>query len=109
MNSLLQSITEKEISLLDFEDIVKGKVLDTKIKKSTRVWKEGHFDELESMKNISPRRKKGLLFYDHTIRKNIQDMVSFANFVNTHDCFWMVVCNKKDLIVRELFLSLIHI
>lgn len=55
------------------------------------------------MKNISPRRKKGLLFYDHTIRKNIQDMVSFANFVNTHDCFWMVVCNKKDLIVRELF------
>lgn len=103
MNSLLQSITEKEISLLDFEDIVKGKVLDTKIKKSTRVWKEGHFDELESMKNISPRRKKGLLFYDHTIRKNIQDMVSFANFVNTHDCFWMVVCNKKDLIVRELF------
>ena len=103
MNSLLQSITEKEISLLDFEDIVKGKVLDTKIKKSTRVWKEGHFEELESMKNISPRRKKGLLFYDHTIRKNIQDMVSFANFVNTHDCFWMAVCNKKDIIVRELF------
>ena len=103
MNSLLQSITEKEISLLDFEDIVKGKVLDTKIKKSTRVWKEGHFEELESMKNISPRRKKGLLFYDHTIRKNIQDMVSFANFVNTHDCFWMIVCAKDDIVVRELF------
>lgn len=103
MNSLLQSITEKEIRLLDFEDAVKGKVSGINIENSLRVLKEGHFEELESMKNISPRRKKGLLFYDHTIRENIQDMVSFANFVNTHDCFWMAVCNKKDIIVRELF------
>lgn len=103
MNSLLESITKKEISLLDFEDTVKGKISDTDIKKSIRVLKEGHFEELESMKNISPRRKKGLLFYDYTVRRNTQDMVSFANFVNTHDCFWMTVCDKEDLIVREVF------
>lgn len=30
-------------------------------------------------------------------------MVSFANFVNTHDCFWMTVCDKEDILVRELF------
>lgn len=103
INSLLEGITEKEIRLLDFEDAVKGKVSDIDIENSLRVLKEGHFEELESMKNISPRRKKGMLFYDYTVRRNTQDMVSFANFVNTHDCFWMTVCNKDDLIVRELF------
>ena len=103
INSLLEGITEKEIRLLDFEDAVKGKVSGINIEDSLRVLKEGHFEELESMKNISPRRKKGMLFYDYTVRRNTQDMVSFANFVNTHDCFWMAVCNKDDLIVRELF------
>lgn len=103
MNSLLEGITEKEIRLLDFEDAVKGKVSDIDIKNSLRVLKEGHFEELKSMKNISPRRKKGVLFYDYTVTRNTQDMVSFANFVDTHDCFWMAVCNKDDLIVRELF------
>ncbi len=47
------------------------------------------------------RRKKGLLFYDYTVRRNIQDLVSFANFVNTHDCFWMTVCNNNNILVRE--------
>lgn len=103
MNSLLEGITKKEISLLDFEDTIKGKILDTDIEKSIRVLKEGHFEELEKMKKVSPRRKKGLLFYDYTVRRNIQDLVSFANFVNTHDCFWMTVCNKDDILVRELF------
>lgn len=103
INSLLEGITKKEISLLDFEDTIKGKISDTDIEKSIRVLKEGHFEELEKMKNVSPRRKKGLLFYDYTVRRNIQDLVSFANFVNTHDCFWMTVCNKDDILVRELF------
>lgn len=103
INSLLEGITKKEISLLDFEDTIKGKISDTDIEKSIRVLKEGHFEELEKMKKVSPRRKKGLLFYDYTVRRNIQDLVSFANFVNTHDCFWMTVCNKDDILVRELF------
>lgn len=103
MNSLLEGIAQKEISLLDFEDTIKGKISDTDIKKAIRVLKEGHFEELEKMKNVSPRRKKGLLFYDYTVKRSTQDMVSFANFVNTHDCFWMTVCDKEDILVRELF------
>lgn len=101
-NSLLESIKEKEINILNFENVVKGKIKDTNIEESLQVWKEGHFEDLE-MKKASPRRKKGFLFYDYTVRRNTQDMVSFLNFVNTHESFWMVVFDKEDRMVRELF------
>lgn len=122
-NNMLQSVEERitylskrlqntKIVCGDVESVVcniQGKVIDL-TKDFNKKWNEikpkpisSKIYNVDYRKTLSTRDKPIMLFYDYTIRQNLKDLISFAYCVNQYTVAWMVVCNKDDIIVREIF------
>lgn len=42
------------------------------------------------------RLKKGVLFYDYTVQKDMSSIVAFKDFIARDTCYWIFVCDKSD-------------
>lgn len=57
-------------------------------------------EKLNEDKNLSgyadKRRKMGIIFYDATIYKDIEDLVSVTSYLSKNECDWFVVSDKEN-------------
>ncbi len=49
---------------------------------------------------VSKRMKRGVMFYDYTIRSDKKELIKFADFINSKSCWWILIAKKSDVFVR---------
>lgn len=95
ISDVLESIESGAIPFLDLEEQAHKYNVEFKPKTINN----GNFSTQKS----KDRKKPGILFYDYNVNRSLKDAVTLAEFVNTHEGKWIVVCDKDNIVVREIF------
>ncbi len=95
ISDVLESIERGAIPFLDLEEQAHKSNVEFKEKTINN----GNFSTQKS----KDRKKPGILFYDFNVNRSLKDAVFLAEFVNTHEGKWVVVCDKDNIVVREIF------
>lgn len=95
ISDVLESIERGAIPFLDLEEQAHKSNVEFKEKTINN----GNFSTQKS----KDRKKPGILFYDFNVNRSLKDAIILAEFVNTHEGKWVVVCDKDNIVVREIF------
>lgn len=102
LKSLLEEIIQPNLKMVYLEN---NKVSTKKILERNGGFFVNIEDKVKNGKSRSyvvKRMKRGVMFYDYTIRSDKKELIKFADFINGNDCWWILIAKKSDILVREI-------
>lgn len=102
LKSLLEEIIQPNLKMvyLDKDKIGTKKILERNGGFFVNI--EDRVKNGKSRSYVVKRMKRGVMFYDYTVRSDKKELIKFADFINGNDCWWILIAKKSDVLVREI-------
>lgn len=102
LKSLLEEIIQPNLNMfyLDEDEVATKSILERNGGFFVNI--EDRVKNGKSRSYVLKRMKRGVMFYDYTIRSDKKELIKFADFINGNDCWWILIAKKSDVLVREI-------